>query len=267
MSWVAQIFLALLAIQIPVSAGSQTLPLDEWVHAQLQKEKLEQVTVIEAKLWPYAPQPNTYVILVEATKNLNTLNPAVTRFVAMLVHSSSSLEVVDPKLIGYGPVNSYLHRASIDVAPYQIRQQEYAFGIRTIDDSLVGNKIGLALEYLYLFRYQPSELKQIFDEVIWGYTKYSEPGGSCNTETMIVSEPPEQGEFFKLIRKHSRSYLGDARMYPFSVKVETPLDSCPAFRQLQFPNVHTWDSTQGQYMDPEFSPRHEELGKHGSPYR
>jgi hypothetical protein len=263
------IFPGLLALQIPVSAVSQTMPLENWVRTKLEQEKPEQLTVIDARLWPYAPQPNTYVILAEVMKKPDSLKPEDTQYVVMLAESSSSVELANPKLIVYSAVDSFIHRGSIDVGPYQIRQQEYAFGIRWIDDALVGNKSGLAFGYVDLFRYQPSGLKQIFDEVIWGYTKYSEPEfRSCNTETVIVSEPPEQGEFFKLVRKYSRSYLGDSRMYPSVHSGETPLDSCPAFGKLQFPNTHTWDPAQSRYTDPESSLRQGDIvGKIGSPYR
>jgi hypothetical protein len=64
---------------------------------------------------------------------------------------------------------------SIDVGPYPIREHEYAFGIRTLA-AQVGNKSGAAFEYLRLFRYQSPEVKESFDEVTWGYSKYSEPG-------------------------------------------------------------------------------------------
>jgi hypothetical protein len=57
-------------------------------------------------------------------------------------------------------------------------------------------------------------------------------------------------------------------MYPFLRSGETPLDSCPAFGKLQFPNIHTWDPAEGRYMDPESSLRQGDIfGKIGSPYR
>src|SRR5438093_652309 len=50
-------------------------------------------------------------------------------------------------------------------------------------------------------------------------------------ETVIVSGPERQGEFFNLVRKQTRSYLGDARNPQFggagrSDLTETPVDSC-----------------------------------------
>ena len=144
--------------------------------------------------------------------------------------------------------------------------REYAFGIRTVAE-LVCNKSGVAFEYLNLFRYESASVKEIFDEVLWVYNKYSEPGfRSCNTETAIVSEPSPQTEFFTITRKHSRSYLGDSRMYPILRADQEPIELCPAFEKLRLPNIHTWDPAQGRYTDPEFTIRHQDPGKGGSPY-
>jgi hypothetical protein len=156
---------------------------------------------------------------------------------------------------------------SVDTGPCRICEDEYAFGIRTEDRISVGNKTGIAWQYLNIFRYQSSGISEILDDVTWGYSKYSEPDQrSCNTETEIVSEASRSGEFFDLVRKHVRSYLGDARMNSF-VKDETSVDSCPVFYKLQFPNVHTWDPRSGKYTDPEIPLRMIEKGKIGSPYK
>ena len=95
----------------------------------------------------------------------------------------------------------------------------------------------------------------------------AEPGfRSCNMETAIVSEPSPQTEFFTITRKHSRSYLGDSRMYPTLAADQEPIELCPAFEKLRLPNIHTWDPAQGRYTDPEFTIRHQDPGKGGSPY-
>jgi len=271
----------LLAILTAASAAEQDLHMEEWVRNQLTKEKPERVTILEQRLWPDAPQPNTRIILAVGRKRPDAPNPTCIscpqefrHFVVLLAQSSTSRELVNPKLLSYFSFGlgiafgAGVPRISIDVGPYQIREHEYAFGIRSVNDELVGNKEGLAFEYLRLFRYQGAEVKEIFDEVTWGYSKYSEPGfRSCNTETMIVSEASPQGEFFTLTRKHSRSYLGDSRMYGPGFPDEMPIESCPDFDKLRFPNVHTWDTTQGRYVDPEFSLRRQDPGTVGSPYR
>ncbi len=270
----------LLAMTIPC-ASSQELSLDEWIRSQLPKQKPERVTILDIKLWPYGPLPNTYVILSVGRKRPETPDLSFPNavqetqdFVLFLVQSGGSGELKNPRLIATYSLFSFTTpavgkgpRRSIDVGPYQIRENEYAFGVRTIDDVGVGNKAGLAFEYISLFRYQGSEIKQILDDVTWGYSKYSEPGfRSCNTETLLVSEPPKEGEFFTLVRRHARSYLGDSRMYPQNPDAGTPVESCGWFDKLRSPNIHTWDAKQGQYVDAELSLRQQEIGKVGSPW-
>src|SRR2546422_3063527 len=72
--------------------------------------------------------------------------------------------------------------------------------------------------------------------------------------------------FSTITRKHSRSYLGDSRMYPTLRADQEPIELCPAFEKLQLPNIHTWDPALGRYTDPEFTIRHQDPGKGGSPY-
>jgi len=279
-SSIAKITLFLASIALAVSASAQDLALENWVRSQLTKEEPEQVTILDQRQWPYAPAPNTHIILLVARKKPDKLDPALaTRiqehqdWVVLLAQSSSSRELANPKTLAYYTLYSYTTlpgtspRKSIDVGAYQIRAREYAFGIRTVADQLVGNKSGVAFEYLNLFRYESASVKEIFDEVLWVYNKYSEPGfRSCNTETAIVSEPSPQTEFFTITRKHSRSYLGDSRMYPTLRADQEPIELCPAFEKLQLPNIHTWDPALGRYTDPEFTIRHQDPGKGGSPY-
>jgi len=211
---------------VPGVVLAQDLSLQEWVGSQLSKQKPERVTILDVKLWPQGPRPNTYVILALGSKPATPQPqwpniPQETRdFVVFLVESDRSVALNNPRLIASHTVYSFQAfanggppRTTIDVGPYQIREDEYAFGIRTLDDISVGNKGGLAFEEISLFRYQASEIKQVLDDVTWGYSKYSEPEfRSCNTETVIVSEPPKAGNFFTLVRRHVRSYLGDTRM-------------------------------------------------------
>jgi len=46
-----------------------------------------------------------------------------------------------------------------------------------------------------------------------------------------------------------------------------PVDSCPAFYNLQFPDIHTWHPQLGKYTDPEIRLRMIDQGKFGSPYK
>jgi hypothetical protein len=279
-SSIAKVILFLASIAFAVPASAQDLALEDWVRSQLTKEKPEQVTILDQAQWPYAPQPNTYVILVVARQKPDKLDPALPTgiqehqdCVVLLAQSSSSGELANPKTLGSHTLYSYTTLAGwsprkwIDVGAYQIRADEYAFGIRTVADELVGNKGGIAFEDLSLFRYESSTVKEIFDEVLWAYNKYSEPGfRSCNTETAIAAEPSPQTEFFTITRKHSRSYLGDSRMYPTLRADQEPIELCHGFEKLQLPNIHTWDPSQGRYTDPEFAIRHQDPGKGGSPY-
>ena len=53
-------------------------------------------------------------------------------------------------------------------SPFQIRNNEFSFGVRH-RWALLGNKSGTALEVLGLFRFENSELKEVFRDVTWAY--------------------------------------------------------------------------------------------------
>ncbi len=217
------------------------------MRALLPKEKPDSVSVLDVKAWPNGPRANTYIVLTMVKRS-----PETQTGVLVVAQSSGPNGLEHPKSLGaldLGGISP--NKISIDVGPYQIRKNEYAFGIRSVADGLVGNKGGLAFEFLELFRYQPSGMKSILAELVWGYSRYLEADSrSCNTETTIVSEPSKTSEFYDLTRKHQRSYLGDGRMYPRAAE-ETPTESCQWFYKLQFPNLHTWDERSGTYTDPE----------------
>ena len=83
---------------------------------------------------------------------------------------------------------------------------------------------------------------------------HTQPGmRSCNVEAIIESAPERQGEFFNLVRKQTRSYLGDARNPQFEIirsqLTETPVDSCSLIGDMQFPNTHRWDPAKGAYVE------------------
>jgi len=177
-SSIAKITLFLASIALAVSASAQDLALENWVRSQLTKEEPEQVTILDQRQWPYAPAPNTHIILLVARKKPDKLDPTLATgiqehqdWVVLLAQSSSSRELANPKTLAYYTLYSYTTlpgtspRKSIDVGAYQIRAREYAFGIRTVAE-LVGNKSGVAFEYLNLFRYESASVKEIFDEVL-----------------------------------------------------------------------------------------------------
>jgi len=256
--------LSVTVIAIPAFAFGQDLGVQQWVRARVSAERLDLDNIVEIKQWLQAPQPNTYVILAIGSKDVVPSEGFSTprgHFALMsLVQSGSPDRLADPKELSFvslGPVfpesKGDRVEVSIDVGPYQIREKEYALGIRKLEADL-GNKGGLAFEILTIYRSQGSELKAIFRDFTWAYSKYSEPGlRSCNVEAVIVSAPERQGEFFNLVRKQTRSYLGDRRNPQFedvrSQLTETPVNSCSLIGDMQFPNTHRWDPAMGAYVE------------------
>jgi len=255
------LYLAMIAA--PPLAFGQDASAYNLVQARISEERLDFDSLVEVKLWPESPQRNTYIVLALASKNVGPGEGFATNrghFVfVFLLQSGMADRLTVPKLLSFLNIGS-IHPedktnsdVSIDVGPYQIREKEYAFGIRSMAAQL-GNKGGLAFEILTLYRLQGSELKPIFSDFTWGYDKYSEPGmRSCNVETVVVSGPERQGEFFNLIRKSTRSYLGDRRNPQYGGVAlnlpETPVDSCSEIGDMQFPNTHRWDPAKGAYVE------------------
>jgi hypothetical protein len=260
---VIRLLLSVTVIAIPAFAFGQDLAVQEWVRARASAERLDFDNVVDIKRWLQAPQPNTYVILAIGSKDvLPGQGFPTTRghfALVLLVQSRSADRLADPKelsFLNFGPVfpeDKTNRDVFIDVTPYKIRENEYAFGIRRMEANL-GNKGGLAFEILTLYRLQGSELNAIFRDFTWAYSKYSEPGlRSCNVEAIIVSAPERQGDFFNLVRKQTRSYLGDIRNPQFeairSQLTETAVDSCSLIGDMQFPNTHRWDPAKGAYVE------------------
>jgi hypothetical protein len=257
--------LSVTLIAIPAFAFGQDPAVQQWVRTRVSAEKLDFDNVVEIKQWLQAPQPNIYAILAIGSKDVRPGEGFATGrghfALVFLVQSGSADRLTDPKeisFLNFGPMfpeYKGLRIVSIDITPYQIREKEYAFGMRSMDALGVGNKGGLAFETLTLYRLQGSELKEIFSDFTWGYSKYSEPGmRSCNVEAVIVTTREGQGEFFNLVRKQTRSYLGDTwnRELPETIKsqlTETPVDSCSLIGDMQFPNTHRWDSAKGAYVE------------------
>jgi hypothetical protein len=250
-------------IAIPAFAFGQDVAVQQWVRARVSEERLDFDNIVEIKRWLQAPQPNTYVILAIGSKDVlpgeGFATPRGHFALVFLLQSGSEDRLADPKelsFLNFGPVfpeNKAIRNVSIDVTPYHIREKEYAFGMRKMEANL-GNKGGLAFEILTLYRLQGSELKEVFRDFTWAYSKYSEPGlRSCNVEAVIVAAPERQGEFFNLVRKQIRSYLGDTRNPQFeavrSQLTETPVDSCSLIGDMQFPNTHRWDHSKGAYLE------------------
>jgi hypothetical protein len=262
---VLRLLLCLTVVVIPAPAFGQDASVYEWLQPRIGAERFDFDHVVEIQRWLQAPLPNTYIVLAIGSKDVQPGEGFSTGrgyfVLVFLVQSASKDRLVTPKELSFLNVGSVRlddptnRDVSIDVGSYRIRENEYAFGIRQISAQL-GNKGGLAFEILTLYRPQGSKLKPIFSDFTWGYSKYSEPGlRSCNVEAVIVSGPGRQGEFFNLVRKQTRVYLGDSRNPPFrslerSAATEIPVDSCSLIGDMQFPNTHKWDPAKGAYVEP-----------------
>jgi hypothetical protein len=254
------LLISVTVIAISASAFGQDVAVEQWVRAHVNAEKFDFDNIIEIQRWLQAPQPNTYAILAVGSKDVQPPGLATARgqfALVFLVSSGSEDRLADPKeisFLNFGPVfpGYKIRDASIEVTPYQIREKEYAFAMKSTEADL-GNKSGTAFEILTLYRLQGSELKEIFSDFTWAYSKYSEPGlVGCNVEAVIVSGPERQGEFFNLVRKHTRSYLGDGgtpQAEPGSPSTEPPAVSCSVIGDMQFPNTHRWDASKGAYLE------------------
>jgi len=112
----------------------------------VRAERLDFDNVVEIKRWLQAPQPNTYVILAIGSKDvLPGQGFPTTRghfALVLLVQSGRADRLADPKELSFlncGPVfpeDKTNRDVSIDVTPYQIRENEYAFGIRKMEANL-----------------------------------------------------------------------------------------------------------------------------------
>jgi hypothetical protein len=183
---------------------SEESAFKEWVASQLEARGVSFVDITDRKPWPLAPEPNTsivlglakrpapatfgipfvyfpYILLIQTTEN-----PLPPKLLGLELRTD--LNVGDPK-----DKNSDTYPKTIDIGPYQITNNEYAFGVTVIEGSL-GNKSGQLYELLGLYRYQNGELKEIYRDVLWVYSKYSEPDySSCNIDLKIVTQPAESG--------------------------------------------------------------------------
>ena len=260
--------LALGAVVASVQLNAQDEDVRAWVASQVKPRNITVDSVVNLTPWPRGSQPNLFVIL--ATGSKPSRSPGVTEFdfgFVILAKSQTPRELRGPQLLALfapedttpdqdWPISVSARRLSsplsIDVAPFQIRKGEFAFGVRYGTDDL-GNKGGHAYEVLSLFRYHDAKLSEIFRAVTWAYERSMED--TCNSDMVIIANPPRAGDesgYFTLTSKHKRSYSGDTRNPP-SAYFEGPhsiaVKSCEPFREFEKTNVHTWNAARGVYLD------------------
>jgi hypothetical protein len=229
----------------------------EFVKSQVETGNVYFDSILDRQVWPLAPDPNTSIVLglTRQTKmqTLGTgLNAGHLPFV-LLVQSGSGEKSEDLKLLGMilQTSDEEHYPQSIDVTPFQIADDEYAFGVRSRAGS-TGNKGGQLFEVMSLYRYHDDELQEIFRDTVWAYSKYSEKNWkSRNVDMKIVSQPAREGRFFTITREYVRSYLGNAKNPEFSNSqdlTETPGD-CSLSERFGIPKSHSWNTEKDKYLD------------------
>ena len=245
----------------PPGAQAASAPTGEdefagWVKSRLEASNPSFVSIVDRKPWPQALTPNTSIVLGIAQRSregAHVETPAYSYFPFVFLFQSQAdnpsaalkklgLAFQEGWYIDPPGINGDNHLLSIDVTPIQILKDEYAFGVRTRAGSL-GNKSGLLLEVISLFRYRFGIFQEIFRDVVWAYSKYSEKDfQSCNVDMELESRPSTDQGFFTITRKYRRSYLGEAG----AAGIDAP---CALSNALQTPNVHRWSPEKGKYLD------------------
>jgi hypothetical protein len=227
---------------ISVPGFGQNTDLDRWMETQVKAHQIDFVRVVDTQQWLQAPIPKAYVVLglgeqiVDAPGFPSGRRTSYPIFV-LLAQSESGDRLTNPKAVSFlvvdndiTPDNPQDFRVSIDVAPFQIRKNEYVFGVKH-RWSLVGNKSGVAYDVFGLVRLDNGEMKEIYRDITWAFSKYESGPFNCYAEAVIASEP-SQREFFNIVRRP-----------------QDPQASCRSFPGLQFPNTQVWDPAKGVYMD------------------
>jgi hypothetical protein len=243
----------------------------EWVKSQVEMNGAFFVSIVDHQKWPSAVDPNTIVVLgIAKQKETGTLARVneFSYFPFVLLAQSSEDRTMPARLLGLAlrtdlfvlepkTGNEEFRPLSIDVTPLKIRENEYVFGVTLLSGPGVGNRSGMLVDMVSLYRYHNSQLKEIFRDAVWAYSKYSEPNySSCNVEMKILSQPSAAGDFFTLTRQYSRSYLAEEQNPDFTGAnsspqhfAETPTTSCSLTRDLQTPHAQTWNAEKGLYLD------------------
>jgi hypothetical protein len=241
----------------PVTGPGADQVFESWVKSQIDAGDVSFDRIVDRKVWPSAPVPNVTAVLgTERRPQTGPIKYADYVYVPFVLlaqgeaDGKSSLKSLGVVLTDLGtPV-------SLNVAPVQIREDEYAFGA-TYREGIPGNKSGFIADIMSLYRYHDGELKEIFRDVVWMYSKYSDwqsntSASSCNVDLRIVPQPSDAGPdgFFRIARELQRSYFSDAKNPQFGNPAlpEVPAD-CSLVKLFQKPEIHTWDTTTGIYVD------------------
>lgn len=240
----------------------------EWVKTHLEAAHVSFVSIVDRKPWLQAPVPSATAILGIARQPAQGPLKELLQYsyfpYVLLAQTQSGKDSSLPKLLGLAvspdfyvvePFTGLEEQRPLwlDVDRYQIRADEYAFGARLLTGSL-GNKGGPLAEVLSLYRYHDGVLKEIFRDVVWSYSKYSDEGWrSCNVDMQIVSSPSATDGFFRLTREYRRSYFGDstARSMVSNTYREdlNEVPACSLSTPLKTLNTHLWNTEKGLYLD------------------
>jgi hypothetical protein len=232
---------------------------ESWVESQIDAGNVSFVSIVDRKAWPSAPVPNVTAVLgIEKRPQTGAFKYADYEYLPFVLLAQGEADGKSSSLnsLGVVVVDPPIGFVSLNVAPIQIRQDEYAFGA-TSRTGNPGNKGGTIFNLISLFRYHDGQIKEIFRDVVWMYSKYSDwesstSARSCNVDLMIVPQPSDPGPdgFFNIARQFSRSYFGDARNPQFGNPAlpEVPAD-CSLSKLFQKPEIQTWDPTTGRYLD------------------
>jgi hypothetical protein len=236
----------------------------DWVALQLETHDATLINIVDQKPWLQSSVPNTTAVLGVAKKKATGLWAKYREYqyfsFVLLAQSQAAGRMSSPKLIGLD-LNTDLivpgaHPQTINVSPIQIRADEYAFGVEFLAGS-VGNKGGELYGMMSLYRYHDNELREIFRDVIWVYSKYSDPDfRSCNVDMFLDSEPTPDSDFYAITRNYNRSYFGESKNPEFTnisstaVRVADHLtENCSLTNQLKNPNTHKWNPSRHLYVD------------------
>lgn len=242
----------------PPAGPSEDELFEKLVKSQVEVGGASLVRIVDRKAWPSAPVPEATVIagIARHPAQEPAKSGADYDYFSFVLLAAGNARAKQPSLIplglvvpdlGVDPGNPQL---SVDITPIKIREDEYAFGTRNRVGS-VGNKGGNIYELINLYRFHDAVLKEIFRDVVWEYSKYSEGNSSCNVDMKIVQLPSQVDGFYDLAREFSQSYLGDAKNPQFAnqpAQPEIPAD-CSLARLLKAPNIQKWDPALGEYVD------------------
>jgi hypothetical protein len=237
----------------------------EWVNSRLEIKGASLVNITSEKPWPFAPGPDTRVVLglakVPASETevkygrpfdyfpfvlLVQSDAAGTTPTALGLNLMKDVYVSGPETFKENPP------IDVDVGPFRITENEYAFGVTVITGE-VARLGGSLYEMMDLYRYHDNELKEIYRDVVWAYYKLSGPNPeSCNVDMEILTQPSTEGEFYTITRQYKRSYLGDginAEFRGVQNTRATPVESCRATVDFKAPYTQKWNTEKKMYLD------------------